>query len=361
MYNALGTRFLERNVRFGLGGSGHVNRALARAFRQLLMDGSADPTAFALHHNGVTLSAGRLRLEQDPPVILAPRLLNGAQTISTFARVRDELGAKFQSLSVERVRSIQVLCRIITDADANVVKRITIDSNRQNPIDSWLLHANDLIQLKFADFIGQIRIYYERQANAFQALTEQDREEANIEDVKPIQMLRLARTYLAVEGKLSRLSQLGEVADSESQYDAIFNESRLQFNPRVVVFCYKIQFNLRMLVRSIQDVGPNKYAFIHRGKDMLWALVCQAFLNDDKHSELADEFGGDLRRPHKYIELIDYYATRARIILSRLVSEVPYSNMIQQDSYSFLRKEDTFNRAMKIASEKWGWKLKLLQ
>lgn len=82
MYNQLGKpRFFERNIRFGLGNEGYANRALARTLRTLLTKDNEDVKTFALNHNGPTLSAQALNLESEPPTIMAPRLLNGAQTI----------------------------------------------------------------------------------------------------------------------------------------------------------------------------------------------------------------------------------------------------------------------------------------
>lgn len=361
VHGALGARFLERNVRFGLGAGGHVNRALTRSMRDILLRDEADPAAFALHHNGVTLSAQRLDLATDPPTIFAPRLLNGAQTVTTFSRVAEELGGKFRAIPEERLSRFRVLCRIVVGAQPERVTRITIDANRQNPVDAWLLHANDLIQLEFADFFRPLGIYYQRQASGFGALTQEEREEASISDTKPVEMIKLARTYLAAEGELGRLSQIGEVADSEKQYAEVFNRGRLAFDPRVLVLCYKAQFRLARLASAIRDMGTNRYAFAHRGKEIIWGLACQALLNDPDLPEHADHFGGSLSLPSAYVDLLHGYAvTPIRLILGALISESPFREAAQEDSYSFLRKAATFDRAMRIAGQRYGWTRKRL-
>ncbi|MBK7110831.1 MAG: hypothetical protein IPH60_00045 [Flavobacteriales bacterium] len=73
--------------------------------------------------------------------------------------------------------------------------------------------------------------------------------------------------------------------EEDKQYDAIFNMKRLDVDPRYVVLCYKVQFRLPLLTRSIPERGENKYSFVGRGRHLLWALMCQAILNDkDLHS-----------------------------------------------------------------------------
>jgi AIPR protein len=357
MHNALGSRFFERNVRFGLGSEGHVNRSLARAFRNMFLNDDVDVSAFAVNHNGITLSGQALKFEIDPPVIMVPRLLNGAQTISTLAQVWAELNSKIQHITTDRLDAICVLCKVIVSAPSDAITRITINSNRQNPIDSWLLHANDLIQSQFVDFFRPLGIFYQRQASAFQALTQQDKGDQEITSAKPIEMLKLAKTYLAADGELNLLLKVGDVADNERNYAKIFNTKRLKFNPKIVVMCYKIQFHLSKIANGIEDVGPNKYAFVHRGKYLVWGLICQAFLNDPGVNELAETYGVSLRSNSGYVDILHEYAKgTVRKILGSLVGDPEFKELLAKESYSFLLKSSTFDRAMGIASsKKFGW------
>jgi hypothetical protein len=362
IYNAMGVQFLERNVRFGLGASGHVNRALSRTLRNLLLRNDADPSAFAIHHNGVTLSAHEVHRKPEQSEIFAPRLLNGAQTISTFSAVCEELHAKLQSVPADRLAGIKVLCRIVLGAPQDRVTRITIDTNRQNPVDAWLLHANDPIQLDFQSKFRELGIFYQRQVSAFAALTEEERGQSNITATKPIEMIKLARTYVAVEGDIGRLSRLGEVAESEKQYADIFNLRRLDFDFRVLVLCYKMQFRLNRMVAAISEtVSTDRYAFVHRGREIVWGLTCQALLNDEDLNQHAQKHGMDLRIRDDYLTLVLDLATGpVRTVLRRLVAEEEYKQFVQQESFSFLRKSATFERAMAIAARDFYWKRKHL-
>ena len=113
--------------------------------------------------------------------------------------------------------SIRVLCKVITDADQDFVTQVTINNNRQNPVEPWNLHANDMIQLELQDKLRiDLGIYYERQDNAFDQLSTEDLEEYGIqEDSKAIQMLKLTQTFLLTDGHISRLSDMRRVRTTE--------------------------------------------------------------------------------------------------------------------------------------------------
>src|SRR6185369_7867584 len=105
--------------------------------------------AFEFNHNGVTLYAEALRATDGEFKVIEPRLLNGAQTVTTFSRFLK--GNEGNSILAERrsvLEDIRVGCRIITDAQPEFVTGVTISNNRQNPVDPWNLHANDMIQLE---------------------------------------------------------------------------------------------------------------------------------------------------------------------------------------------------------------------
>ena len=76
--------------------------------KRIVLEGKEDRKGFALNHNGVTLFAevardvdGRLRITE-------PRLLNGAQTVTTFARFlksNDEIQPHLHALHTRRTAS----------------------------------------------------------------------------------------------------------------------------------------------------------------------------------------------------------------------------------------------------------------
>ena len=173
--------------------------------------------------------------------LTAPRLLNGAQTVTTVAGFLEKnKDNPALDKGKDLYESIRVLCKIITDADQKFVTRVTVNNNRQNPVEPWNLHANDIIQLELQDrFRLDLKIFYERQENAFDQLTTEDLEDYGIkEESRAIQMLKLTQTFLLTDGNISRLSEMRRVFEDDRVYDHVFRASRLKADSRQMLLCY---------------------------------------------------------------------------------------------------------------------------
>jgi hypothetical protein len=291
--------------------------------------------------------------------LTAPRLLNGAQTVTTVAGFReknkdnpklDQGQAAFESMCV--------LCKIITEADQKFVTRVTVNNNRQNPVEPWNLHANDQIQLELQDkFQSDLGLYYERAENAFDQLTPEDLEDYGItEDSRAIQMLKLTQTFLLTDGLISRLSKMHRVFEDDKTYEQIFRQGRLKADSRHILLCYKIQFNLRKFAQEIEQKGQNKYWFILRSRNLLWTLLCQGLLNHDDLERLADQHGTTMTVAVDYKEVVSWLATaRVRLLLSELMQDSGYTAKVQEGNLSFLRTDRAFEKCMEIAHKKWKW------
>jgi hypothetical protein len=359
MHTVLGQKFFDSNIRYGLGESEAVNRAISGALRKVVIDGTEHASTFSFDHNGITLYAERYEANNGRYSITAPRLLNGAQTVTTVANFleknKDNPKLKERKAVLEGIR---VLCKIITGADQSFVTRVTINNNRQNPVEPWNLHANDLIQLelqeKFRDDLG---IYYERQENAFDQLSAEDLEEYGItEDSKAIQMLKLTQTFLLTDGFISRLSEIRRVFEDEKVYNQVFRPARLKADSRQILLCYKIQFHLRRCAEEIQQKGQNKYWFISRSRQILWALLCQGILNDQKLEDLAERHGRSMSFAVEYKEkLISLATTRVRLLLADLMADREYQDKVAAGNLSFLRTDRAFEKCMELAYKKWRW------
>lgn len=359
MHHALGQKFFDSNIRYGLGESEAVNRAISNALKQIILDGSERPSIFAFNHNGITLFAEHVEKIDGRCRLTAPRLLNGAQTVTTvgdfMAKNKDNPKLKDGQASFE---AIQVLCKVITDADQKFVTRVTVNNNRQNPVEPWNLHANDLIQLELQDkFRSDLQIYYERQENAFDQLSVEDLEDYGIkEDSKAIQMLKLTQVFLLTDGLISRLSDMRRVFEDARAYDQVFRPGRLKADSRHILICYKVQFRLRKLANEIEQIGQNKYWFISRSRNLLWALICQGLLNHDELDDLAERHGNKIGTPLEYKELLSWLATaRVRLLLSEIMQDKGYEEKVRDGNLSFLRTDRAFDKCMEIAYKKWRW------
>ena len=359
MHAALGSRFFDHNIRYGLGESEAVNRAISRSLRQIVLDQVEQPSVFAFNHNGITLYAERIEPEGKQFRITAPRLLNGAQTVTTVASF---VTANKDNPALAKGRpafeEIRVLCKVITRADQKFVTRVTINNNRQNPVEPWNLHANDMIQLELQDkFRSDLQIYYERQENAFDQLSTEDLEEYGIrEESRAIQMLKLTQVFLLTDGYISRLSEMRRVFEDDRVYDHVFRQSRLKADSRHILLCYKVQYRLRKIADEIEQKGQNKYAFIHRSRYLLWALICQGLLNHDDLEELAEDYGKSLAVPAELTDLLSRIATtRVRLLLSALMEDREYRDKVVEGNLSFLRTDKAFEKCMEAAHSRWKW------
>ncbi len=358
MYREMGQRFFERNIRAALPEAEAVNRSIQLSLKQIVIDGKEHAEVFAFNHNGVTLFAEALSATDGKFKLTEPRLLNGAQTVTTFARFLK--ANEGNNLLTERrgvLEDIHVMCRIITDAIPEFVTTATINNNRQNPVDPWNLHANDMIQLEIQDkFREDLGIYYERQESAFESLSDDDLEEQGITEYKAIELTRLARTFLASDGEIDKFARFREVFEDDRIYTQVFDQSRLKADSRKIVLCYKIQFRLRRLVNDIVEKGANKYAYVQRARNLLWALLCQAILNEPKLEERSEGFGRGLSLEAQYTDWLSGLATtRCRFILADLVADKAYAPKAAEGNFSFMRTNAAYKRSMEIAYRRWRW------
>lgn len=359
MHKDLGPRFFDSNIRYGLGESEAVNRAISNSFRQIILEQSELPALFTFNHNGVTLFAEKVEPLDNNFRLTAPRLLNGAQTVTTLAGflAKNKDNPKLNE-GKEAYEQIRVLCKIITDADPKFVTRVTINNNRQNPVEPWNLHANDLIQLELQDkFQMDVGVYYERQENAFNQLSVEDLEDYGIkEESRAIQMLKLTQTFVLVDGQISRIAEMRRIFEDDRLYEQVFRQSRVKADSRHVLLCYKIQFRLRKLADEIAQMGQNKYWFISRARYLLWALICQGLLNREDLEHIAEAYGNSMSLPVGYTDILIHLATtRVRPLLAELMKDKDYIDKVREENLSFLRTDKAFDKCMEIAYKKWHW------
>ncbi|MCX8156049.1 MAG: AIPR family protein [Verrucomicrobiae bacterium] len=361
MYRDMGARFFERNIRYGLGLNRSVNRALMRAFKQIAMDGES-PLIFAFNHNGITLAAEQLEKLDGQCHITSPRLLNGAQTVTTFDDfMRNNVENPLLKQRQAAMEEVRVLCKIITKATADFITGVTINNNRQNPVEPWNLRANDMIQLQLQEkFKEDLGIFYERQENAFEALDDLDDE--GITESKPIQIRLLAQTFLVTDGEVDKTNSISEVFEEDRIYNLAFNEARLRADTRHIVLCYKIHYRLRRLMSDIVEKGPNRYSYISRARGLLWALLCQGVLNESNLPDLAEKYGTSLSVEADYVARLSYLATaRCRMLMSWLIDCKEYRDRVAEGNFAFLRTNAAFSKCMERAYTQWRWVHKKLR
>ncbi|MCE9635817.1 MAG: AIPR family protein [Planctomycetes bacterium] len=364
MYAEMGQRFFERNIRSSLGEELAANRALERAFRRIVIERTDDPSIFAFNHNGVSFAAEEVEIDGTRMRVTEPRLLNGAQTVTTFARflAKNEGDARLRE-NAAAIEGIHVLCKVIADAPQDFVTSVTINNNRQNPVEPWSLHANDTIQLELHDkFRDDVGVFYERQLGAFKSMSDNDLDSIGITARKPVELLPLAQTLLVTDGEIDKLSSMRRVFEDERIYESVFSAARLRADTRQILLCYKVRFRLRRLLNDIIDKGPNKYEYMSRARNLLWALVCQGILNAPDLDELAESYGRDMTVPADFTERLSALATtRCRFLISDVVGLRENAERLSEGNLNFLRANASYKKCMDFAHKRWKWVEKRLK
>lgn len=361
IHQALGPTFLDRNIRAGLSADNAPNRKLREAFHEIVIKGAEDPQVFAFRHNGVTLAADKVQENNDGLLLHTPRLLNGAQTVTTLGRfLAEHPGKSLPKDWTERLEGLHVLAKVIeAEPTSDFVTQVTIANNRQNPVQPWMLRAMDLRQVDLADrFREELKIYYSRQEGSFDTLSDEDREELGIESGKDIEIVRLAKTLLAIKGDLAGLLKIAEIFESQSKYDDTFKETLLQScDLRTIVLAYKAgQFVTRVTNEMLERLPAKYHAGIRRMRNLTWALLIQGFLNDKKVEEYREEFGQDLVKQHQFAEVLLLMArTKLTLVVKDLYAHSQFTARIEEGRLDFLRTSDTFKVAMTKAKARFGW------
>jgi hypothetical protein len=360
IYKALGQQFFDRNIRAALSPDNAPNKKIREALDRIVLKELEEPSIFVFCHNGVTLAAERVRINEGEATLHVPRLLNGAQTISSVGRFLDlQVENPLLKKNRDRLDAINVLAKIVEDDPSGAfVTQVTISNNQQNPVPPWALRAMDQRQVDFADkFREELGIFYSRQEGAFENLSDEEREELGIEDSKDIRMRPLAQTFLAVQGDVYNMGRLPDVFESQKLYEGTFRMAYLNSNARSIVAAYKIGLMLSRLTGRLRETIAQKYqAAVPKARNLTWALTVQALLNDKKLLSHLDNYGSTLTKEATFGEILkQLIGIRIAPLLRELLTSSAYQEKVAQEKYDFLRTTEAFKKAMAAASEKYGW------
>ncbi|GLC27754.1 AIPR family protein [Roseisolibacter agri] len=362
IYLTLRQRFFDRNIRAALSADNAPNKRIRGALADIVLHEKEEPDVFAFRHNGVTLAAERVSLDGATATLHVPRLLNGAQTVSSLARfLEDHEAHPGLRRGRERLERVQVLAKIVeADPASEFVVEVTIANNQQNPVQPWALRAMDRRQVDLADkFREDVGIFYSRQEGAFESLSDEEKQDLGIEDPKDVRIRPLAQTFLAAQGEIDKMSRLPDVFESTALYEATFKSaySLPSTNTRSIVLAYKVGLVLNSPWEKLREVAPAKYdAPIRRAKSLLWALLVQALLNDPKLEHDRDQYGGSLAKERAFRERLQALTTsRVWPILREVFAAPTYQEKLQQEKFEFLRTKEVYKRAMDVAYTKWNW------
>jgi hypothetical protein len=148
-----------RNVRVPISiARSPVNREIQKTFQEY-------PREFAFSNNGITMLCEKQHYDPGEKVLTLdnPRVVNGSQTLHSICDVSDP-----SPNARVMVRIIEIEPPIGGSIDQKaarrkeVINKIAVRSNQQNPIKKWDLVSNDDFQLELFRFFRQKGYFYER-------------------------------------------------------------------------------------------------------------------------------------------------------------------------------------------------------
>lgn len=367
IYRALGQEFFERNIRSALSPDNPPNRKIREALDRIVLKKVDDPSIFVFRHNGVTLAADGFKPTGGHEVILhMPRLLNGAQTLSSLRRfLDDQKDNAALAANRDRLDEIRVLARVVVDnPTGDFVTQVTISNNQQNPVPPWALRAMDQRQVDFADkFREELGIFYSRQEGSFELLSDDEREELGIAESRDLRIRPLAQTLLAVQGDVYNMGRLPEVFESQKLYETAFKQSFQYANPRQIVLGYKVGLMIgRGTARLREDFAAKYQVAIPRARNILWALLIQALLNDKHIADYLEDYGTTLTKEASFGEVIrQLTGSKVGPLLRALFQSSTYREKADQEKFDFLRTSEAFKKAMMIGADRYKWVKKSFQ
>jgi len=362
VYRTMGQQLFDRNIRSGLASDKPANRAIRNALRDIVLN-NANPSEFVFNHNGITISVERLDVISETNVrLLEPRILNGAQTLTSAAKCADDNAENVVFKQNEhRLRDVKVLARVVCATSQPFITQVTICNNRQNPVNAWNLRASDMVQLELEDrFREELGIFYERQEGAFAAfsrLSPVEREERGIHQNRPIEIRRLAHTLLSTQGEVDKFSRISEVFENEKLYRDTFRETYLGIDPRRILLAYKIQFPLGRVIHNTIEVSAAKFEILRRAKNLIWALIFQALWNHPKLVEYLDLYGTSISVQSTFVDLLNtVVSNRIKPIINEALKRPSYQAKLNSEEFGFFRTNAFFKECMEIAYDRYQWK-----
>jgi hypothetical protein len=110
-------------------------------------------------------------------------------------------------------------------------------------------------------------------------------------------------------------------------------------------------------IRRLEELAPKKIAYaVGRARNLVWALIIQTLLNDDKINDWLDWYGQTLAKEADFKRILEQKASsRILPILKSVLADSTYMSKIENEKYSFLRTKELFRRCMDDAFSRFPW------
>lgn len=273
LYDRYRTDLFAKNVRMYLYDKADREQGAARQMRATLekicQNGGLTGDDFALLHNGVALWAKGLRETDTPGTVLmdpGPEgifVLNGCQTIYTAWHLREKAGNRDEVWQA-RWETVRLPARILVTDGEDLVRSVTISTNRQNQIPSSALWAHDPVQIDIDGKFERIGVFYERQEGAYEHRVRSDPRTMadrfpNTAVKLPVGIVALAQALAAADRAtpLTYAVSPQSIFESESVYHRVFSENHVS-SARLMLLFFNLFRTVHLALREIKsDAGRN--------------------------------------------------------------------------------------------------------
>lgn len=153
------------------------------------------------------------------------------------------------------------------------------------------------------------------------------------------------------------MAHLPEVFESQKLYDATFKSIYLHSNARSIVLAYKVGLMMSRVTARLKEALAQKYqTAVPKARNLTWALLVQALLNDRKLPVYLDDYGSRLVKEATFGDVLKQLTgSRIAPLLKDLLCSSAYQEKVAQEKYDFLRTTEAFKKAMALAADKFGW------
>jgi hypothetical protein len=321
-----------RNVRLSLGNT-PVNKEIRTTFKD-------SPTEFVFSNNGITMLCERHTHDPGKQEITIenPRIVNGSQTLHS---IRDVNNPSPTARVMVRIIEVPPLDPDDFSAQAtkkrDVIDKISIRSNRQNPIKPWNLVSTDDFQHDLGRFFRKQRLYYERRDKEW-AYRRTELKSLGISRGPDIKWLtQLISSYYwdnKLLGPVPAKAQLGALFEGKS-YDLI-KKTRPEL-------AYQLYLLGQVIENSIRELAGSKQPFAWQALFTLFSLCAKSLqlakieFGDPKATTLFEA----AEPTHKWIQLckkgVDniraVYRKETRQYLSKTGQELTVANYFKSSNY----------------------------
>jgi AIPR protein len=317
----------NRNVRVAIDFSrSEVNRSIRDTFK-------TSPKEFAFSNNGITMLCEKQHYDPGQKVLTLdnPRVVNGSQTLHSVRDVPNpsrHARVMVRVIEIEPPRGDSLDEKIQRRKD--VINKIAVRSNSQNPIKSWDLASNDNFQLELFRFFRGKGFFYERRTREWR---QRSRELKSMNMRYGGTIRRLAQLISSFHWSNPRLGPVVAKNVSElfegATYDAVRQTSpELAFQIHLADVCLtECRHDLAAEKIYIKNLGSAAYF-------ALFSLVVRAL------GELGASWGDPRMSEHlqrEWPEWVPQHYRRWRKLTKACIDHILAT--YKKDARSYLRKE----------------------